>query len=89
MGKKDDKPKQDWLCRSCTGRNGGPFKNFANNDTCHLCKKTEGNSYWKDAPHTTPSVRSPSFAEKQLKAEADAKKALQKELASLRKQLKQ
>lgn len=41
MGKKDNKPTHDWLCRKCTGRDGELFRNYGAKNCC-LCAKTTG-----------------------------------------------
>ena len=91
-----------WCCRTCLGRDGNPFVNFASRDACMLCSKPKSrcsagpagqaskgcnsNGRQQQQPQC-PTFRSPqTFAEKQIR-QANAETArLKKELAKLQKE---
>ena len=67
-------PSQDeWVCRSCVGRDGKPWRNFGHRDACHQCGLQKGVCFKGKVKPKEPSVSMrPSYAEKQLAAQREA-----------------
>ena len=62
-------PKQKWVCRTCKGRDGKPFVNFAENTACHLCHVAKGKCHAGAATETRPPhVRSEHALRRQHQA---------------------
>ncbi len=90
---RDSTKKADWLCKSCTGWDGKPFRNYGHRTQCHRCHIHKGACFGKNVDSGPPRSGA-TLAEKQvLQREVDekyAKKLKQKdvELARLREQLR-
>ena len=78
-----DRSRADWLCKTCTGRDGGAFRNYGARTTCKLCGLAKGSCFGQKVAPTQPSrAAAPTFAEKQLVQQQAAE--LKKREAELR-----
>ena len=88
-----DQAKEDWLCKTCTGRDGKAYRNFGTRSTCRLCHLAKGACFWRKVDAQPPRALS-SLAERQVRAQradaAHAKATTKKnaELASLKAELR-
>ena len=56
---RDDKPKEDWLCRTCQFKDGVPYKNFGSRKTCKGgCDLDKVNCY--KGPAFKPGIKDPA-----------------------------
>ena len=80
--------KPDWLCKSCKGVDGKPFRTFGSKAECWKCKIQKGHCFLRNVEASAPS-RS-SFAEKQLQKEASEKRQTKlKEQQNVKRELQQ
>ena len=56
---RDDKPKDDWLCRTCQYKDGTPYKNFGSRKMCKGgCDLNKRNCY--GGPAFKPGTKDPA-----------------------------
>ena len=55
---RDDKPKDDWLCRTCTNKDGTQYKNFGSRKSCKLCTLHKRSCY--GGPLFKPGTKDPA-----------------------------
>ena len=83
-----DPAKDDWLCKSCVGKDGTPYRNHGFRTQCNMCKIAKGSCFGKKAePRAADIVAKRSLEEKQAaerRHELEIKK-LKEELAVARK----
>ena len=85
MAKASDVGKADWLCKSCVGRNGEPFRNHGHRTACFMCRLSKGVCFGKKVEPGPPKSQL-TFAERQVrlqKAEEAHRKALKDKDAEL------
>ena len=83
-GTKPALSKEDWLCKSCTGRNGLPYRNKGFRLECNLCKVAKGSCFGKKAePRAEDVVAKRALEEKRAmeRKHAEEIKALKQQLA--------
>ena len=78
-------PSQDeWMCKSCVGRDGKPWRNFGHRDTCFKCNLKKGVCFkFKATPKEPSFSMRPTFAEKQVASQKEVE--LKKREAELKK----
>ena len=84
----DSQPNDDWLCKSCIGKNGLPFRNHGCRIHCHLCKLAKGSCFGRKAQPRPEDIVAKRALDKQRAAErthAAELKKLKEELAEARK----
>ena len=68
--------KTDWLCKSCKGRDGKPFRNRGFRVQCHSCGLSKGACFGQKVAQASPSVSSKdksALASRDRELEAKAK----------------
>ena len=80
--------KDDWLCKSCVGKDGTPYRNFGSRMHCNACKVAKGSCFGKQAePRAADIVAKRALEEKRALEQRHAQevKRLKDELADARK----
>ena len=92
--RRNDAPKEDWLCRTCQFRGGVPFRNFGTNKRCKGgCDLDKVNCYQgpaiKPGKHDPAKHHIPGLASKQQQQHQQQMQQVQNQNKALTKQLKE